>query len=178
LDEDQRLELVTHADKAVHDGEKWHLENLRLSHVDYDAVVAETKAKTHWSSTLAPDLLNVFVVRPENLSAYELAKYMMYLRDNGQKSLPVELAFWGRVINPFVTLVMLLVSTPFVLTLRRETSLGQRIVVGVTFGLGFYLFDQMFGHFGLIYEMNPIFAASLPTVLVFIGASIAIAKLR
>jgi lipopolysaccharide export system permease protein len=178
LDKNQRLTLVTHAEKAVYDGQHWDLDNLKLSHIHYDTVVPETKAKADWSSVLAPDLLNVFVVRPENLSAYELASYMMYLRDNGQKSLTVELAFWGRIINPFVTLTMLLVATPFVLTLRRETSLGQRVVVGVTFGLGFYLFDRMFGHFGLIYEMPPIFAASFPTVLVFIAASVAIARMR
>lgn len=178
LDEDQRLKLVTHADKAVYDGAQWHLESLRLSHFGYDSVRAEAKTEADWSSILAPDLLNVFVVRPENLSAYELANYMLYLRDNGQQSPTVELAFWDRIVNPFVTLVMLLVATPFVLTLRRESSLGQRIVVGVTFGLGFYLFDRMFGHFGLIYEINPILAASLPTVMVFVAASVAIAKLR
>jgi lipopolysaccharide export system permease protein len=178
LDENQRLTLVTHARKAIYDGEKWRLAGLTLSRFDKDKVVAEAKVKADWSSILAPELLNVFVLRPESLSAYELVNYLMYLRDNGQKSLPVELALCDRIVNPFVTLVMLLVATPFVLTLRRETSLGQRIVVGVIFGLGFYLFDQMFGHFGLIYEMNPIFAASFPTVLVFIAASVAIARLR
>lgn len=178
LDKSQRLKLVTHAEKAVYDGQHWDLDNLKLSHIHYEEVMPDAKAKADWSSILAPDLLNVFVVRPENLSAYELANYMLYLRDNGQKSPPVELAFWSRIVNPFVTLTMLLVATPFVLTLRRETSLGQRIVVGVTFGLGFYLFDRMFGHFGLIYDMNPILAASFPTVLMFAAASIAIAKLR
>lgn len=178
LDEDQRLKLVTHAEKAVYDGAKWHLENLGLSHFGYDTVFAEAKTEADWSSILAPDLLNVFVVRPENLSAYELANYMLYLRDNAQQSPAVELAFWDRIVNPFVTLVMLLVAIPFVLTLRRESSLGQRIVVGVTFGLGFYLFDRTFGHFGLIYEINPILAACLPTVIVFLGASVAIARLR
>ena len=178
LDENRRLKLVTHAEKAVYVGERWDLDNLKLSHVDNDRVVAEAKAKADWSSILAPDLLNVFVVKPDNLSAYELAKYMTYLRDNAQKSLPVELAFWRRIVNPFLTLVMLLVAIPFVLTLRRETSLGQRIIVGVTFGLGFYVFDQIFGHFGLVYEMNPILAAALPTVLVFLAASTVIARLR
>jgi len=178
LDEDRRLKLASHADKAVYNGVNWDLDNLKSSHVSHDAVVPEAKASADWSSILAPELLSMFVVRPENLSAYELANYMTYLQDNGQKSPAVELAFWGRIVNPFVTLVMLLVATPFVLTLRRESSLGQRVVVGVTFGLSFYLFDKMFGHFGLIYEMNPIVAASLPTMLVFLAASVAIARLR
>jgi lipopolysaccharide export system permease protein len=178
FDENRRLKLETHADKAVYDGHRWHLQNIKTSRLGVASAAGETTQTVDWASVLAPELLNIFVVRPENLSAYELWKYMEYLRDNGQKNQSVDLAFWGRIVNPFVTLVMLLVAVPFVMTLRRETSLGQRIVVGVTFGLGFYLFDNMFGHFGLIYQMNPVFAASFPTLLVFGLAVWGIARLR
>lgn len=178
FDNDRSLKLETHAEKAVYDNGKWRLDNIKITRFDKDSAFGETKSVVDWASVLAPDLLNIFVVRPENLSAIELWKYMEYLRENGQKNQNVKLAFWGRIVNPFVTLVMLLVAVPFVMTLRRETSLGQRVVVGVTFGLGFYLFDRMFGHFGLIYQMNPVFAASFPTLLVFAAAVSAIARLR
>jgi lipopolysaccharide export system permease protein len=178
LDKNRHVTRLTHADKAVYDGKKWRLEKLRSTRIGEDSAVAETLPDADWDSLLSPDLLNVFVVKPDNLSAYELWKYMEYLENNGQQSLAVELAFWGRLVNPLVTLVMLLAATPFVMTLRRETSLGQRIVAGVVFGLGFYLFDRMFGHFGLIYEMHPVFAAALPTALVFTLASFGIARLR
>ncbi len=98
----------------------------------------------------------------------------LLLHIRATSGMAVDLHWGGRTF----VLVMLLVAIPFVLTLRRESSLGQRIVVGVTFGLGFYLFDRTFGHFGLIYEINPILAACLPTVLVFLGASVAIARSR
>lgn len=178
FDEKRRLKLETHADKAVYDGKKWRLDNIKITRLSKDSAKSEKIAAVDWASVLKPELLNVFVVRPENLSAYELWKYMEYLKDNGQKNQSVDLAFWGRIVNPFVILVMLLVALPFVMTLRRETSLGQRIVVGVTLGLGFYLFDRMFGHFGLIYQLNPVFAASFPTLLVFGGAVAGIVRLR
>ena len=178
LDSDRRLILATQADRAVYDGTRWSLKNLRISHFSTDRVTAESKDHTDWSSVLAPDLLNAFVIRPENLSAWELAKYIDYLRENGQRTLAVEQAYWSRIVNPAVTLVMLLVAVPFVLSLRREVSMGQRVVVGVVLGLGFYLFDRMFSHFGLIYEMNPIFAAVFPTSLALIGALIGLARMR
>ena len=178
LDQNQQLQLATHADKAVYEGGKWRLENIRSSRFAEGQVNMDSQKSLDWSSILAPDLLNVFVLRPENLSAYELLKYLEYLRENGQKSLPVELAFWERLVNPFVTVVMLLVALPFVMSLARETSVGQRIVVGVTFGLSFYLFNRMFGHFGLIYEINPVVAAAAPLGVVFVGALVAIARLR
>jgi lipopolysaccharide export system permease protein len=178
FDENRRLKLETHADKAVYDGKKWRLNSIKVTHIGQDSAAGEYQPTVDWASVLAPELLNVFVVQPKNLSAYELWKYMEYLSSNGQKNPNVELAFWGRIVNPFVTLVMLLVAVPFVMTIRRETSVGQRIVMGVTFGLGFYLFDSIFGHFGLIYQMNPILAASFPTLMVFSGAVVAIAKLK
>jgi len=60
---------------------------------------------------------------------------------------------------------MLMVAVPFVLTVRRAVGTGQRIVAGVVIGLGFHLFDKMFGHLGLVYELNPFFAVSFPTLL-------------
>jgi len=176
FDENRHLKFESHAEKAVYDAGKWRLKNIKVTRIGNDTASSESKDTVDWESVLAPDLLNIFVVKPKNMSAYELWKYMDYLSNNGQTNLDVELAFWGRIINPFVTLVMLLVSIPFVMTIRRETSMGQRIVVGVTFGLGFYLFDNIFGHFGLIYKMNTLFAASFPTILVFSFATYSIAK--
>lgn len=174
----QTLTQATHANRAIYNGAQWKLRKIRTSRFGADQVTSEQKDAADWSSVLAPDLLNAFVIRPENLSAWELAKYIDYLKENGQASLLVEQAFWGRLVNPAVTLVMLLVAVPFVLTVRREVGMGQRIVVGVVIGLGFYLFDRMFSHFGLIYEMNPVFAAVLPTSLVFVGAMVGLWRMR
>lgn len=178
FDDNRRLKLETHADKAFYDGKRWKLSNIRISRIGVDFAASEAKSTVDWASVLAPDLLNVFVVQPKNLSAFELWKYMEYLSNNGQKNLAVELAFWGRIVNPFVTLTMLLVAVPFVMTIKRETSIGNRIVVGVVFGLGFYLFDNIFGNFGLINQMNPIFAASFPTLMVLCIAVVAISRIK
>lgn len=178
IDADQKLRLATHASRAEYDGRQWRLKKIRISRFGDEQITGERKDAADWSSVLAPDLLNAFVVRPENLSVLELARYIEYLRENGQRSQSVELAFWGRIVNPAVTLVMMLVAVPFVLTLRREVGAGQRIVVGVVIGLGFYLFDRMFSHFGLIYEMNPIFAAAFPTGLALSAALVALARMR
>ena len=174
---DRRLADATRAARAEYDGSQWKLKRIRVSRFLPDRVEAERKDMADWSSVLAPDLLNAFVIRPERLSAWELKNYIDYLNENGQKSLSVEQAFWGRIVNPAVTLVMLLVAVPFVLTIRREVGMGQRIVVGVVIGLGFYLFDRMFNHFGLIYEMNPIFGAAFPTLLALAGALIGLARM-
>ena len=163
--EDQHLEKATHAETAKHDGNQWKLDQLNISYFQPDEVQSETNPSSDWTSVLAPDLLNAFVIRPENLASWELFGYMEYLNENGQESLVVDQAFWGRLINPLSTLVMLMMAVPFVLNVRREVGMGQRIVFGSVIGLGFYLFDKMFAHLGIVYEFNPIFAVSFPSFL-------------
>lgn len=163
--ESRDLLKATHAKEAVHNGLQWRLKNINTTYFRDNKTETEHQEDTDWSSVLAPDLLNAFVIRPENLSVVELLHYMEYLKENGQASQIVEQAFWGRIVNPLVTLIMLMVAVPFVMTVRREVGTGQRIVAGVVIGLGFHLFDKMFGHLGLVYEMNPLFSVAFPGFL-------------
>lgn len=178
LGEGQRLESAVHADRARYANQEWKLEGIRSSRFGREDVSSSRANTMDWVSRLAPDLLNVFVFRPENLSSTELARYVGYLKENGQATLAAEKALWDRIINPIVTLTMLMVALPMVLAVRRETSFGQRIIVGITIGLGFYLANRMFGHFGLIYEMNPIFTASFPAGLVLMVTALRLAWAR
>lgn len=163
--EGERLLKATHTKEAVHNGLQWRLKDNRSTLFIDNHVVTERQEDLDWSSVLAPDLLNAFVIRPENLSVLELLNYMEYLQENGQASQLVEQAFWGRIVNPFVTLIMLMMAVPFVMTVRREVGTGQRIVAGVVIGLGFHLFDKMFSHLGLVYELNPLFSVAFPSLL-------------
>lgn len=178
LDAHHRLVLATHAQKAVYSKGEWLFEEVEQSAIAADKVSAEKKGRTRWKSMLEPDLLNAVVVKPANLSIYELAKYIVFLRENGQKSQQFELAFWNRLVKPCVTLVMLLLAVPFVLNVRRAINAGQRIVIGVLIGLGFILSDRMFGHIGLVYGLNPLFTAVFPASLFFLASLAAIGKLR
>lgn len=175
---DKHLTQATHADQAIHDGIHWNLKGIRTSLFQAGQVTRDSKEEADWSSVLAPELLNAFVIRPENLAVMELFHYSQYLRDNGQQSMVVEQAFWGRLVNPLVTLVMLMVAVPFVLTVRREVGTGQRIVAGAVIGLGFHLFDKMFGHLGLIYELNPLFSVSFPALLALTAVLMVLWRMR
>jgi lipopolysaccharide export system permease protein len=172
------LKRASHADKALYESGTWFLENIKTTVFGGQRIVIDQTGSARWDTIVAPDLLSLFAVKPEHLSTSELLKYMDYMEDNAQQSLSVELAFWERMVNPFVTLVMLLVAVPFVLSVGRDVSMGQRIVIGVVFGLGFYLFNRMIGHLGLVYEISPIFTATLPTLLVFTGAVYGLSRLR
>ena len=178
VNENRQIARATHAVEAIHDGLQWRLKGIKTTLFNGEEITTEQQNEADWSSVLAPELLNAFIIRPENLSALELSRYADYLSENGQKSMLVEQAFWGRLVNPLATLVMLMVAVPFVLTVRREVGTGQRIVAGVVIGLGFHLFDKMFGHLGLVYEFNPLLAVSFPTALALSGVLIALWRMK
>jgi len=79
-----------------------------------------------------------------------LATYIDFLKENQQKSHRYEMAFWGRIVNPLVVFVMLLVSAPFVIGVKRGISAGARILIGVVIGMGFNILDITVGNIGLI----------------------------
>lgn len=167
LNSDAHLQNVTHAEKAIYlQNEQWRLENLAQSHISTEKMQANSQAEKTWQTTIAPDLVKIAVVNPDNLSLIDLAQYIDFLKTNQQKSQTFELAFWGRIVNPFVTFVMLLVSTPFVIGVKRGVNVGSRMMIGVVIGMSFNILDKIFGHVGLIYDFNPFLVAVFPSLFV------------
>ncbi|MDI1278324.1 LPS export ABC transporter permease LptG [Methylobacter sp.] len=179
LDEHRHLHYSTHAEKAVFQGnQQWKLEGIRQSGISIDQMTASNQNEQIWQSTVAPDLLEIVVVNSHDLSMYDLAMYIDFLKDNHQKSHEFELAFWGRVVNPLVVIVMLLVSAPFVIGVKRGINVGGRMMIGVVIGMGFNIIDKIVGHIGLIYDLNPPLMAVTPSLTVLALALFALSRVQ
>ena len=177
LDEFGHLIQSLHANKATFLGnQQWRLHTIEQSIIDIDAMQVTQKDQQLWTSSIAPDLLKIVVVNSDNLSLYDLAMYIDFLKTNQQKTRKFELAFWGRIVNPLVIFVMLIIATPFVIAIKRGVSIGSRLLIGVTIGMGFNILDQIIGHIGLIYDLNPIIIAFLPSISALSLALIALRR--
>ncbi len=173
LDDQRHLKQALHAKSAVFKGnQQWKLEKIWTSDISNQQTTAKHFKKQLWTSSLAPDLLKIVVVNPDNLSLVDLAQYISFLKGNNQKSQTFELAFWGRVVNPLITFVMLLLSAPFVIGIKRGVSVGARMMLGVIIGMGFNIVDKIAGHLGLIYDFNPALTAVMPSLTVLLFALI------
>ncbi|MGR9114834.1 MAG: LPS export ABC transporter permease LptG [Gammaproteobacteria bacterium] len=174
-----RFSKALYAQKAIFQGgDQWELESIRQSEISKQQIREFTVPKQPWRSSIDPELINVVVVTPDNLSLYDLGVYIDFLKENKQKSQSFELAFWGRLVNPFVTFVMLMVATPFVIGVKRGVSTGARMMVGVIIGMSFNIIDKIVGHLSLIYELNPAVMALLPSVVVFSLAAFALRRVQ
>jgi len=179
LDDQRHLRQSTHAEKAFFQGNKqWKLEQIKQSDISMQQMTASSQNEQLWQSSVAPDLLKIVVVNPNNLSMYDLAMYIGFLKDNHQKSHSFELAFWGRVVNPLIVFVMLLVSAPFVIGVKRGVNVGARMMIGIVIGMGFNIVDKIVGHIGLIYELNPPLMAFAPSLAVLVVALFALKRVQ
>jgi lipopolysaccharide export system permease protein len=167
LDDQQHLHQALHADQAVFLGhQQWSLKDIKLSEISIQQMLASNLSEQVWKSSIAPNLLKIVVVNPSNLSIKDLASYVGFLKKNHQKSQAFEMAFWGRIVNPLVTFIMLLLSAPFVIGVKRGVSVGGRMMIGVVIGMGFNIIDKIVGHIGLIYSLNPPLMAFIPSLTV------------
>ncbi|MCK5898757.1 MAG: LPS export ABC transporter permease LptG [Methylococcales bacterium] len=179
LNDQKKLSEVIHAESGQFIGhQQWRLNGIQRSEVSATQIHAYHENGMSWKTSIAPDLLKIVVVKPDNLSLIDLAQYINFLEDNDQESKTFEAAFWGRLINPLITFVMLMVATPFVIGIKRGVSMGGRLMVGVIIGMGFNILDKISNHMGLVYDLNPIMVAVLPGALVFLVASYAVTRVK
>lgn len=171
LGDDLQLHSVIEARSASFAHGHWELEDVRQSLIRADGVDTRTLNNVEWRSLLKPDLVEVLSVKPEDLAASALARYVTYLDENNLDSERYRLAFWVKIVTPLSTLVMLLIAVPFVFGSLRSAHAGTRLLVGVLLGMGFYLLNQALNHVGLVYGLPPLLSALAPT-LVFAAAGL------
>ncbi|MCG6860733.1 MAG: LPS export ABC transporter permease LptG [Chromatiaceae bacterium] len=165
FDKEQRLSRATSAEQARYVKGSWVLEGISRSMIGNDHVEVSRVDQAGWSSLLNPALLKIVIVEPHVLPVWGLLRYIRYMTANGQDARPYEVAFWGKVIHPFLILAMIFVSIPILLGSARTSGLGPRMFLGVLVGIAFYLVSRTFSYFALLYGMSPLVAALIPPLL-------------
>jgi len=166
-DASRRLVRMIRADSAVYRDGQWILRDVASSDFGDNQVRYRHEAEVPWRTRLSPDLLNVVTVKPKTLSVWGLYQYVEYLRDNGLDASVYRQAFWGKVVAPLITAVMVFLSIPFVFGPLRSVGIGHRVLVGTLAGVGFHIVNQMFTYMGLVFGLNPLLSALAPATLAF-----------
>lgn len=168
FDDDLRLREVSAAQSGVYQGgRRWVLSDVaRTSLTEVRAEVSKI-ATLDWQSVLEPSLLSVLMIKPAQMSAASLLSFSQHLRENRQKSLRYEIAFWTKITYPIAVLTMMVLALPFAYFQRRQGGVGGRIFAGIMLGLVFYLLNQLSAHLGLLNEWPPQASALVPTAIFF-----------
>ncbi|MES9977888.1 MAG: LptF/LptG family permease, partial [Candidatus Thiodiazotropha sp. 6PLUC5] len=164
-DDQAQLQRAVYAERASYELDGWVLQGVSMSTFSEKRVEISQQETLAWQTQLEPSSLDVLTVKPHMLAAWDLWRYIDYLRNNGQASVSYEVAFWGKLAAPLVTLVMLFLSIPFVFGSLRSAGVGQRIFVGAMLGIIFYLLNRAFSYMAVVYSMDALFAAAFPLLL-------------
>lgn len=169
FDPDGKLLQSTSAKQGQYVDNRWQLQRVEHTFFDEKRITVKFEKTAEWKSSVTPEVIDVVAIPPENLSILDLQEYITYLHENELEAQRYELSFWVRFVTPFATAGMILLAIPFVFGSLRAVGVGQRIVLGALIGIGFYLFNGIFGRIGVVYDLSPIFSAATPTVMVFVA---------
>ena len=173
IDAQRHLQSVLFARRALYQGDSWLFEDVRETRFHPDRLERIEQHKRIWQTELSPQLLNVLVLKPQDLSISGLWRYVEFLRLQGSSAGEYELAFWNKILQPLAIVSLILVAASIIFGPLRQATMGFRVFVGVLIGVVFRMSQDMLGPASLVFGFAPIVASAAPIVLSLLaGAAI------
>ena len=164
FDSDNRLRSLVYSEGAKYSsGNTWNLEGVKQTLFDTNQIAESRDVNlAQWTSLLTPEILSVYLIKPDQLSARHLQQYISHLAFNNQDTRTYELAFWTKVMLPISTALMMFIAIPFVFHNVRSAGIGRSLFIGIMLGIVFYVINRGFGYFVLVYGIPPFLGAVIP----------------
>lgn len=165
FDPEFRLRAISSAREASYAGGYWRLTDVTQTSFAAEQVRSQTFAQANWQSVIRPELLNVLLVVPEKMSAWNLYAYIQHLGANRQKTTRHEIALWSKMVYPLACIVMVILALPFGFLQQRSGGISAKIFLGIMLGLSYQVLNRLFVHLGLLNDWPPLLSATVPTLL-------------
>ena len=169
FDENFQMKAVNQAKTGTFNGENWDLTDLTQTYLEKTSVKSNHLAKAQWRSLIRPELLNILLVVPEKMSAWNLYSYISHLTKNKQKTSRYEIALWAKVVYPMASLVMVLLALPFGFLQQRSGGVANKLFAGVLLGILFQVLNKVSLHLGLLNDWTAFSSAVMPTFIFFMA---------
>lgn len=163
---EQQLVSKLEAQEAQLIGRHWQLSGViekRYKALEVQTLEDEARQRQH---IIDSDLFEVASVKPRNMPLTALGDYVEYLDENALESSAYRKAFWKKITGPLSILVMMLIAMPFVFGNRRAGNAGGRLVLGIMFGMAYYIASEMLSNLGQVYHV-PVLLSAFTPLLVF-----------
>ena len=117
-----------------------------------------------WDIPLDLAVLKLSGDTPDEMSLLALHQYVAS-QHASPALFPYKLAYWQRLVQPFTTVVMMILAIPFVFGPLRSSTMGAKLLTGATVGFSFHLVNRFFGPFSQVFQWPPEVAAIAPTLV-------------
>jgi lipopolysaccharide export system permease protein len=177
LDEEGSFKAYITAKRADFSAETgdWTLIGIRETEFNSNAIRTVELPRSNWKSGLSPNLLQVLSQDPDTQSISGLFRFSQFLEREGLESNSYYLAFWKKILQPFMTLALVLLGVSSVFGPLREAATGYRVFVGLTAGLLFTIIQRILEPTSILFGLSPLFAALIP---VFIASGLGLFMLN
>jgi lipopolysaccharide export system permease protein len=179
LTDDNRVAAVGRAQHAIAGGpQTWLLQDYSESRFANDSVSSLSRAQRVLHTAAGADLLQLSVSDPGELALHALYRAIGYLRANKLDAKQYVFAFWARVARTTGILAALLFALPFGFGVLRSASLSARTTLGLTLGILYFFMQRLVESGTLVFNLNPLVLAWVPTALLAVAALLLIWRAR
>lgn len=178
LTPDLRLSASMRVDEGVYKDGAWLFSGIRQTELEPQSAKVSELPSMNWSGSLSPDVLRLFVLEAQSLTMPGLMRLINYLEANRLDSAEYRMELWRKVMAPITIMAMMLFAIPFVLGSLRSSGAGQRLLIGILVGVGFYVINEVSANLGQIYHWPPLLAAAVPSLVLTLSGAYRLAKAR
>lgn len=171
FDDKRHLLVAYYAKKLTFQNHEWIMHDAVKTTFYHERTKSEALPEASWNLKFNPNLLNIGLVDPNEMSLPKLAKFSRYLESNGLQAREYQYNFWQRIFQPLSSLIMIFLAIPFVLGALSTSTIGWRIVMGILVGFAFFISNALLGQLSIVYQLPAILAAILPLIL-FAGVGV------
>lgn len=165
FDEQHHLLASYHVKSLQLKNHQWILQDEVKTTFANNKITSQLLSSGTWDLKLNPNLLNVGLIEPSEMSLHTLRVYTEHLSQNGLQSSEFQWEFWKRVFQPITTLIIILLAIPFVFGSSRSVPMGWRVVFAIIIGFTFYILNAFLGEFSVVFQISPFLAACMPVVI-------------
>src|SRR6266853_509750 len=166
LSPQHRLIALGHATRATAGSRgSWLLSDYTESRFGDDAVTTRPPGQRLLASKLTAGFLGLAVEDPKQLTSRALWRLISYYRSNALDTREYLFAFWSRIARTLAIAFSVLLAIPFVLGSLRSAGAGTRMMLGLILGIGFFLLQRLIESGTIVFDLNPLVLAWLPTAL-------------
>jgi lipopolysaccharide export system permease protein len=179
LSPEHRLIAMGHAGHAVSGSKgKWLLGDYTESRFNGNTVTASPPAERLLASNVSADFLGLAVQNPRQLTGRALWRLITYSRTNSLDAREYLFAFWSRIARTVGVMFAVLLAIPFVLGPLRSSRTGARMMLGLLLGLGLFLLQRLIESGTVVFQLNPVLLAWIPTALLAFVTFVMLARTR
>jgi lipopolysaccharide export system permease protein len=179
LSPDHHLVALGHAVNAtVGADKKWLLGDYTESRFTDDSVVAQAPGQRILQSNVTAGFLGLAAQDPNQLTNRSLWQLIQYSRTNSLDANRYVFAFWSRIARTMAIAFSVLLAIPFVLGSLRSAGAGTRTLMGLLLGICFFLLQRLIESGTIVFALNPLVLAWIPTAALGMVTLLLLARAR